>query len=299
MAHAPALLGGLHRPVGPRVAAADGRAHHPHHGIGRLLQPGVRDVLHGHVPGAVHRRSRYWRGLPPWGGWTSCRGRGQPQPDPRVPDLPAGEDHAPAGLPTYGGNRRVAGLRREEVALLAGVSVDYYFDLARAAHGTTPARRRRATRQRVRPSVQRVLDAITGAPAYVRNGRADILAANRLGYALYSEIFAGPARPANTARFVFLDPRATGFFVDWDRLVERRRRPPAHLRGAGPLGRPRAVAGGVRRRARLRLPGRPAPAGEVGGDARPGGDGPDARPGVTGGPSGWRGSSRPGSSGWP
>jgi hypothetical protein len=60
---------------------------------------------------------------------------------------------------------------------------------------------------------------MTGAPAYVRNGRADILAANRLGYALYSEISAGPARPANTARFVFLDPRATGFFVDWDRVA--------------------------------------------------------------------------------
>jgi transcriptional regulator with XRE-family HTH domain len=157
-----------------------------------------------------------------------------------------------AGLPTYGGNRRVAGLRREEVALLAGVSVDYYtrlergnangvsesvlealvqvlqldeaeraylFDLARTAHTTTPARRRRATRQRVRPSVQRVLDAMTGAPAYVRNGCADILAANRLGYALMSEMFCGPARPANTARFVFLDPRATSFFVEWDRVA--------------------------------------------------------------------------------
>jgi transcriptional regulator with XRE-family HTH domain len=141
----------------------------------------------------------------------------------------------------------VAGLRREEVALLAGVSVDYFtrlergiangvsesvlealaqalrldeaeraylFDLARATHTATPARRRRATRQRVRPSVQRVLDAMTGAPAYVRNGCADLLAANRLGYALYSELFTGPVRPANTARFVFLDPRATGFFVD-------------------------------------------------------------------------------------
>jgi transcriptional regulator with XRE-family HTH domain len=156
-----------------------------------------------------------------------------------------------AGLPAFGANRRVAGLRREEVALLAGVSVDYYtrlergnlqgvsegvldalahalqldeaeraylFDLARAAQ-TTPTRRRRATRQRIRPSVQRVLDAMTGAPAYVRNGRADILATNRLGYALLSEMFSGPARSANTARFVFLDPRATSFFVDWDRVA--------------------------------------------------------------------------------
>jgi transcriptional regulator with XRE-family HTH domain len=156
-----------------------------------------------------------------------------------------------AGLRVYGDNRRVPGLRREEVALLAGVSVDYYtrlergnlsgvsesvlealaralqledaerahlFDLARAAQTTTPARRR-PTKQRVRPSVQRMLDAMTGAPAFVRNGRLDILAANRLGHALYSEMYAGPIRPANTARFVFLDPRATSFYVDWERVA--------------------------------------------------------------------------------
>ena len=157
---------------------------------------------------------------------------------------------AQAGLRVYGDNRRVPGLRREEVALLAGVSVDYYtrlergnmngvsesvlealaralqldeaerahlFDLARAAHTTTPARR--PTRQRVRPNVQRILDALTGAPAYVRNGRGDILAANRLGYALFSEMYVGPTRPANTARFVFLDARAPNFFVDWERVA--------------------------------------------------------------------------------
>jgi transcriptional regulator with XRE-family HTH domain len=138
-----------------------------------------------------------------------------------------------AGLPAYGGNRPVPGLRREEVALLAGVSIDYYtrlergnlngvsesvlealadalqldeaerahlFDLARAA-STTPRTRRRAAQQRIRPSVQRILDAITDAPAYVRNGRRDILAANRLGYALYSEMYRDPARPVNIARF--------------------------------------------------------------------------------------------------
>jgi transcriptional regulator with XRE-family HTH domain len=152
------------------------------------------------------------------------------------------------GLPIYGDNRRVPGLRREEVALLAGVSVDYYtrlergnlsgasesvlealtralqldeaershlFDLARAVQTTTP-RRRRPTRERVRPGVQHMLDAMTGAPAYVRNGRGDILAANRLGYALYSEMFTAPHRPVNTARFTFLDPRAPNFFLDWD-----------------------------------------------------------------------------------
>jgi hypothetical protein len=93
----------------------------------------------------------------------------------------------------------------------------YLFDLARATHTATPARRRRATRQRVRPSVQRVLDAMTGAPAYVRNGCADLLAANRIRPLLGALHRPGP--PANTARFVFLDPRATGFFVDWDRVA--------------------------------------------------------------------------------
>jgi transcriptional regulator with XRE-family HTH domain len=151
------------------------------------------------------------------------------------------------GLPIYGDNRRVPGLRREEVALLAGVSVDYYtrlergnlsgvsesvlealaralqldeaershlFDLARAAQ-TTKTRRQRTAKQQVRPGVQRVLDAMTGAPAFVRNGRLDVVAANRLGYALYS-VHASPGRPSNTARFVFLDPRAQDFFPDWD-----------------------------------------------------------------------------------
>jgi transcriptional regulator with XRE-family HTH domain len=158
---------------------------------------------------------------------------------------------AEAGLPTFGSARRVPGLRREEVALLAGVSVDYYtrlergnasgvsetvlealaralqlddaerahlFDLARAQHTTTRARR--SSPRQVRPSVQRMLDAMTGAPAYVRNGRMDILAANRFGFALYSEMYANPHRPVNSARFAFLDPRATTFFVDWERVAD-------------------------------------------------------------------------------
>jgi transcriptional regulator with XRE-family HTH domain len=153
-----------------------------------------------------------------------------------------------AGLPAFGGNRRVAGLRREEVALLAGVGVDYYtrlergslngvsesvleamaralqldeaerahlFDLARTAGATRATRRRPATRQ-VRPGLQRVLDAITDAPAWIRNGRSDFLAANRLGRALYAPIFEDPVRPANTARFVFLSPRSTAFYREWD-----------------------------------------------------------------------------------
>jgi transcriptional regulator with XRE-family HTH domain len=150
-----------------------------------------------------------------------------------------------AGLPAYGGKRRVAGLRREEVALLAGVSVDYYtrlergnltgvsesvlhavagalqlddaerehlFDLARVANATPRTRRR--TSAAVRPSVQRVLDAMSGAPAWVHNDRLDFLAANRLGYALYSEFFTDQVRPANSARFMFLNRgRATSILT--------------------------------------------------------------------------------------
>ena len=156
-----------------------------------------------------------------------------------------------AGLPAYGGNRRVTGLRREEVAMLAGVSVDYYvrmergslsgasdsvlnavagalqldeaerdhlFALARAA-GPGRRRRRRTPSTTVRPAIQQVLDAITDAPAWVRNGRHDILAMNRLARALYSPILADPRRPANSTRFVYLDPAAKEFFVDWERIA--------------------------------------------------------------------------------
>jgi transcriptional regulator with XRE-family HTH domain len=157
-----------------------------------------------------------------------------------------------AGLPTYGGNRRVPGLRREEVALLARVSIDYYtrlergnlsgvsesvleavasalqldeaerahlFDLARGAN-SSPRTRHRLPRQQVRPSLQQTLDAMADVPAYLRNGRRDILAANRLGYALYSEMYVDPVRPANVARFVFLDPRAQTYFLDWERAAD-------------------------------------------------------------------------------
>lgn len=157
-----------------------------------------------------------------------------------------------AGLPAYGGNRRVAGLRREEVAMLAGVSVDYYvrlergslasasdsvldalaralqldeaerdhlFDLARK-EGKAPASRQRPTAQQVRPAVQQVLDAIADAPAWVRNARHDLLAANQLARALYAPLRADPRRPANTARFVYLDPASKDFFVDWDRAAD-------------------------------------------------------------------------------
>jgi transcriptional regulator with XRE-family HTH domain len=157
-----------------------------------------------------------------------------------------------AGLRTYGSSpRRVPGLRREEVALLAGVSVDYYtrlergnaagvsdsvlealvralrlddterahlFDLARAAH-TSTTRRRRRPQQQLRPAVQHMLDALSGVPAFVRNGRLDIVGANLLFRALYSQHFDDEVQPQNTARFIFLDPRATTFYVDWDRVA--------------------------------------------------------------------------------
>jgi len=156
-----------------------------------------------------------------------------------------------AGLRFYGANRRVPGLRREEVALLAGISIEYYTqlergnatgvsgevldaiaralqlddverahltDLVKTANTARPGRRRSA-RQRVRPSVQQVLDAMTGAAAFVRNGRLDVLSANQLGYALYSPVFAGSVQPVNLARFIFLDPRSSEFYRDWDGIA--------------------------------------------------------------------------------
>ncbi|MET9552326.1 helix-turn-helix transcriptional regulator [Streptomyces sp. NPDC006645] len=157
-----------------------------------------------------------------------------------------------AGLLMYGGKRRVTGLRREEVALLAGVSVDYYvrlergnltgasdsvleavaralqldeaehdhlFDLARKAN-ESPTRRRRVPPKQVRPTVRRILDAITELPAWIRNGRQDILAMNGIGRALYEPVFADPRRPANAARFTYLDPAAKAFLRDWEKNAD-------------------------------------------------------------------------------
>ena len=265
-----------------------------------------------------------------------------------------------SGLPVYGAKRRVPGLRRGEVAMLAGVSVEYYtrlergnlsgvsegvldavaralqlddaerahlFDLARAAAPGSRTRRRPRPAESVRRSVQLTLNAITNAPAFVRNGRMDILAANPLGYALYSDMYAGPARPANHARFIFLDARSRSFYPDWDRAandtvailrteagrdpydrgltdlvgrtidaergiphpVGRAQRAPAlhraqalpppggrgtppDVRGNGRLRRRRAVPAGLQRRARLRVGGRAAAAGQLGRD-QPAGQG--------------------------
>jgi hypothetical protein len=157
-----------------------------------------------------------------------------------------------AGLPAYGGNRRVKGLRREEVAMLAGVSVDYYvrmergglggasesvldalaaalqLDEAERTHlyalaresGARSNQRQRPAPTSVRPGVQQMLDAMTHAPAWVRNGRHDIVATNHLARALYSPVLAEPRRPANTTRFVYLNPEAAReFFVDYDRIA--------------------------------------------------------------------------------
>ncbi|GAA2470122.1 helix-turn-helix transcriptional regulator [Winogradskya humida] len=156
-----------------------------------------------------------------------------------------------AGLPAWGTNRRVTGLRRGEVAMLAGVSVEYYtrlergnlsgvsdsvldavaralqldetehahlLDLARTAN-TTPGRvRRRPAQSGVRPGVIRILESM-GVPAYVRNNRFDVLAANPLGRALYAEVWAAATGVPNTARSAFLDPRARQFWVDWERIA--------------------------------------------------------------------------------
>ncbi|MDH6293425.1 helix-turn-helix transcriptional regulator [Rhodococcus opacus] len=155
------------------------------------------------------------------------------------------------GLPDFGGIRRVPGLRREEVALLAGVSVEYYtrlergglagvsdsvldalvralqldeaerdhlFDLARAAGPAPKSARRR--RGQVSPSLQRLLEGITGTPAFIRNGRLDVLAINALGQMLYSEAFVGSMRPVNLARFCFLDEGAHRLYPDWQKAAD-------------------------------------------------------------------------------
>jgi transcriptional regulator with XRE-family HTH domain len=156
-----------------------------------------------------------------------------------------------AGLPTYGRTRRVPGLRREEVALLAGISVEYYtrlergnargisddvlesvsralqlddaehahlLDLVRTAnHDTAP--RKSSTPAKVRASIRRIVDTMSDMPAFVGNGRGDVLYANSLFEALNSELYRNPVRPVNTGRFLFLDPRARTFYVDWERTA--------------------------------------------------------------------------------
>lgn len=160
-----------------------------------------------------------------------------------------------AGLPG-GPNRRVSGLRRSEVAMLAGVSVEYYaklergaiagasasvldavsqalqldeterahvLDLARAADGIPASGRprRRPTRNpATRPSLHWALDAITEGIAVVRNARSDLIAANALGRAFYSPLIGDGGRTPNLARFQFLDPASREFYPDWELFAE-------------------------------------------------------------------------------
>ena len=115
----------------------------------------------------------------------------------------------------------------------------HLFDLARAAQPDAPRRRRRPAKQRSGPRVQRILDAMTGAPAFVRNGRLDILAANQLGYALYSELLRQPGAPREHGPVRLPRPPRRDFYSDWDQRRERRRRDPA-LRSRPRPPRPRA-----------------------------------------------------------
>jgi hypothetical protein len=95
----------------------------------------------------------------------------------------------------------------------------HLFDLARAAQPARP-RQRRGKKPGVTDGIQQILDAITDAPAWVRNARHDMLAANRLARALYAPVLADARRPANNARFVYLDPAAREFYADWDRAAD-------------------------------------------------------------------------------
>lgn len=96
---------------------------------------------------------------------------------------------------------------------------DHLFALAHQSHSTL-TRRKRSTAVTVRPVLQQVLDAIIDAPAWIRNGRHDILAMNPLARALYSPVLAEPRRPANTTRFVYLEPEAAQeFFVDYEQIT--------------------------------------------------------------------------------
>jgi transcriptional regulator with XRE-family HTH domain len=157
---------------------------------------------------------------------------------------------AQAGLPTAG-QRRVPGLRRSEVAALAGMSVEYYAKLERGtlagvspgvldaiartlrlddaerahlmrlaheADGSNAVLRptRRPRQSQIRASLQWSLDAITAGPAIVVNNRQDLLAANHLGRAMYSDVYADPTRPPNFGRFTFLDSAARRFFPHFD-----------------------------------------------------------------------------------
>ncbi|MFB8271956.1 helix-turn-helix transcriptional regulator [Streptomyces sp. NPDC055955] len=157
-----------------------------------------------------------------------------------------------AGLPDFGGRRQVSGLRRSEVAQLASISVEYYTRLergnvggvseeildslaaalqlddverthlaalVRAANAPHRAPDRDGGVSHVRDSLQQILDAMTGAAAFVRNAHLDVLATNQLARTLYQEALDTEEQPPNLARFVFLDPRARRFYRDWEGIA--------------------------------------------------------------------------------
>jgi hypothetical protein len=163
-------------------------------------------------------------------------------------------------LPSYS-ERRVPGLRLEEVAALAGVGIDYHRRLERGRVSGTPTACSRRSRGRCssitpsaptcstsparctrrfpcvdaqsrRASARRCNGFLTrwARPALVGNWHFDLLAANRLGRALYAPMFDSPEQPANSARFTFLDPAAVGFYPDWDKVADEL---VAHLRSVG------------------------------------------------------------------
>ncbi|WP_030277633.1 helix-turn-helix transcriptional regulator [Streptomyces sp. NRRL B-24484] len=152
-----------------------------------------------------------------------------------------------------GGRRRLPGLRREEVAMLAGMSIDYYakmergnlagvspevldalaralrldeaetehlHDLARAANPSRRQRRSRPAPATIRPSLQCFLDAITAAPAWIVDQRAEILATNPLARALLAPLLEDPDARSNSARFVFLSPAARTFYPQWEHAAD-------------------------------------------------------------------------------
>ncbi|WP_213814854.1 helix-turn-helix transcriptional regulator [Glaciihabitans sp. dw_435] len=156
---------------------------------------------------------------------------------------------ADVGLPD-GASRRVPGLRREEIALLAGVSVDYYVRLEQGRGGNVslsvldavaralqldeaerqhlidlaqpaPLKRRASPRrQRVRPAVAMLLDALDLQPAFVMGDRMDVLAINSIAHDLMGGFMDVPANERNLARFIFLDPSARDIHTEWSAVAE-------------------------------------------------------------------------------
>ncbi|MFF5546856.1 MULTISPECIES: helix-turn-helix domain-containing protein [Streptomyces] len=148
------------------------------------------------------------------------------------------------GLPETGGPRRVAGLRREEVAQLASISTDYYTrleqgrmqasapvleTLARVLHldddergylfrlaGKPTTRTRRRGRQTVQPQLQRVLDDLTATPAIVQGRRGDVLAWNALASAMVTDFAAIPEKHRNYPRLIFTEPAMRTLYADWE-----------------------------------------------------------------------------------